>query len=79
MGTKKNVTQEDRILRFLKTHKRGMTKRQARDLLGVENVGGRIFDLRQAGHIIDTEWITVKDRYGNEVRIAQYHLIKEKE
>lgn len=79
MGANKKITQEDRILKYLKTHKRGITQEQAKNLFGVARLSGRIFDLKEAGHIIDSDRIKVKNRYGEEVYVAQYHLIKEKE
>lgn len=79
MGVRKKITQEDRVLKYLQTHKRGITQDQATKVLGVSRLGARIFDLKEAGHIIDTDFITVKNRYGESCRVAQYHLIKEKE
>lgn len=79
MGIKKKITQEDRILKYMKTHKRGITQDQATKMLGITRLGARIFDLKEAGHIIDSERIKVKNRYGEEVYVAQYHLIREKE
>ena len=79
MGVRKKITQEDRVLKYLQTHKRGITQDQATKVLGVSRLGARIFDLKEAGHIIDSDRIKVKNRYGEEVFVSQYHLIREKE
>ncbi|MBS1169537.1 MAG: Helix-turn-helix domain [Burkholderiaceae bacterium] len=46
--------------------------------IGVARLGGRIFDLRDQGHIINTEMVTVKNRRGGKSRIARYWLIRER-
>ena len=70
---------KDKILKFMKDHKRGITTLQAIKIFGETRLSGRIYDLRKEGHIIDGDWIEVKNRDGVEVRVKQYHLIKEKE
>ena len=54
-----------------------MTKHEVRDQLGIENVGGRILDLRKF-HDIETKMIQMPTRYavGPQARVAQYRYIK---
>jgi len=40
-------------------------------------LGARIWDLRQAGHIIDSHFKTVRNRRGEKCRVKEYVLIKE--
>lgn len=68
------MTQEQRILKHLQTHKRGITPQQAMERYGIMRLSGRIFDLRQDGYDIKTEIVTVKNRYGETCRVAQYTL-----
>ena len=70
---------KEKILQYMKTHKRGITTLQAINLFGETRLSGRIFDLRADGHIIDSDWVEVKNRDGKTVRVVSYHLIKEKE
>lgn len=76
---KRKKTQNDRVLQYLRTHKRGITQKQSADLLGVTRLSARIYELRDAGNVIDRDWLVVQNRYGEDTRVAQYHLIKEKE
>ena len=70
---------KDKILKYLKTHKRGITTLQAVNLFGETRLSGRIYDLRRDGHVIDSEWVEVMNRDGKKVQVVAYHLIKEKE
>lgn len=54
-----------------------MTKHEVRDQLGIENVGGRVLDLRKF-HDIETKMIKVPTRYG-EAEVAQYRYVKPRE
>ena len=45
---------------------------------GTTRLGSIIFGLRKK-HIINTEIIVVKDRYGNECEVAQYSYVGPKE
>lgn len=68
-------TQCSRLLQELR--RRPLTKVQAMSCgLGI-NVGGRVYDLRQAGHDIRTDMVEVKTRYGS-AKVARYSLIKER-
>lgn len=70
----KKMTQNQKVLKYLQTHKRGLTQRQADDLFGIERLGGRIWDLRHEGYSIKTTMIAVKNRFGDTCHVARYTL-----
>ena len=76
MGRIKNVTQAERVLRFMQTHKKGITAKQAYDSCGCFDLQGRIRDLKEDGHLIHDEWVKVENRFGEKVRIKQYTLLE---
>jgi hypothetical protein len=42
--------------------------------LGIYRLASRICDLRQAGHNIEKRMVIVTNRWGEEVRVAEYRL-----
>ena len=66
-------TQAARLLDYLREH-RAITQREAINELGCYRLGARIWELKHDGHPIKREMITVKDRWGEETRIASYSL-----
>lgn len=56
MKLKNNNTksQNARLLKYLMTHKRGITTYQAFEILGIHRISARISDLREKGHKIET-------------------------
>ena len=57
MSKLKNKTtnsQCDKLLRYLKNHKKGITTYQACNILGIYRISARIADLRGRGYKIDT-------------------------
>ena len=70
----KGYTQNDKILRHLKTHKRGITQAQAYERYGCLRLSGRIWDLRRMGYDIKTDMIAVRNRDGETAYVAQYTL-----
>lgn len=72
--SKRRISQNQKVLRYLQTHKRGLTQRKADDLFGVERLSGRIYDLRHEGYDIKTTMIAVKNRYGDTCHVASYTL-----
>lgn len=70
----KTMTQCDRILRHLKTHKRGITQADAVERFGCYRLSARISDLRGMGYDIATEYETKKNRYGVACTYARYKL-----
>lgn len=69
-------TQNERILKYLQTHKRGITQLQALEKLGVLRLSGRIHDLREMGYPIMTNIIEVPNRYGDVSKVAEYRLME---
>lgn len=67
-------SQGAKILKYLRTHKRGITTMDAFLKLGISRLSGRVFDLRQSGYDIETYMETGKNRDGVEVRYARYFL-----
>ena len=70
----KGYTQNDKILRHLKTHKRGITQAQAYERYGCLRLASRISDLRKMGYAINREMIAVRNRDGETAYVAQYTL-----
>ena len=71
---KNTKSQKSEILKYLKTHKRGITSLQAIQLFGATRLSDVIFRLRQEGYDIVTEQITKKNRYGHVTTFACYKL-----
>ena len=76
MGRIKKVTQAERVLRFMQSHRRGITALQALNSCGCFDLAGRIRDLKEDGYFIDGEFVEVKNRFGEKVRIKQYRLVE---
>lgn len=73
----KGYSQNDRILKYLKTHKKGITALQALNLCGCLRLSGRIWDLRHMGYDIKRDMIAVKGESGETKYVAQYTLVEE--
>ena len=69
----KRATQIKKILHYLETHKRGITSFDAFTKFGITRLSGRIFDLREMGYPINTEW-EQKEEDGVTIRYARYVL-----
>ena len=69
-------TQNERILKHLQTHKRGITPMQALEKFGCMRLASRISDLRQMGYVISREMIAVKNRDGETCHVANYKLME---
>lgn len=66
-------TQCDRVLEYIEAHG-SITTLEAFMELGVTRLGSRIHDLRNDGHLIKGETISVKNRYGEKVHCMKYTL-----
>lgn len=66
-------SQNDQILAHLQSGK-SITSLEAIDLYGITRLGGRIFNLHEAGHKVISEMIPVINRAGKAVRVARYSL-----
>ncbi len=67
-------TQTSEILRYLKSHKKGITPKLAEDMFGTMRLGSIIHNLRRQGHEIETIDEYTKTRYGTTTRYARYIL-----
>lgn len=74
MGKIKKMTQAEKVLKFMRTHKRGITALQAIKHCGCLDLAGRIRDLKESGYMIHGEYIYVVNTDGEKVRVKQYTL-----
>ena len=68
-----NPTQEVRVLEYMEKHG-GITQLQALNELGVLRLASRISSLRKKGYHIESKFVSVRNRYGEECRVKQYSL-----
>lgn len=54
LNNKTTHSQTARLLKYLQTHKRGITTYQAFEVLHIHRISARIADLRERGYQIDT-------------------------
>ncbi|MBS1169534.1 MAG: Bcep22 gp24 [Burkholderiaceae bacterium] len=69
------MSQCQRVLDRLR--KAPLTQLEAISEIGVARLGARVLELRQQGHSISTEMMTVKNRFGDESRVGRYRLVRE--
>lgn len=67
------MSQKDRVLQYLKQGK-VLNRLNAWDELGVIETPARISELRHEGHQIKTTMKQVLNRYGEQVRIAEWFI-----
>ena len=67
------MNQAQRIHTYLLTG-RSLTRLQSWDLLGVLECPARISELRKDGVEINTEMVSVKNKYGESVRVAKWTI-----
>ena len=70
----KKPTQAARLLEYLRSHK-GITQREAINELGCYRLAARISDLKRNGHRVKRKMVTVMNRWGERVSVAEYSLI----
>ena len=68
------MTQNDKILRHLKTHKRGITQLDAIQRYGCLRLSARISELRDMGYVIKSEIVAVKNKDGETCHVSRYTL-----
>jgi len=73
---RKRISQCNKILKFMKTHKKGINGLQAYRVAGSMNLPQRIYDLKKRGEKIEDEYIFVKGEDGEIYRVKQYRLVK---
>ena len=67
------MTQKQRILDYLKSGKT-LTRLNSWSELGILEAPARISELRTEGHLINTEMVEVKNRFGERVKVAKWSL-----
>ena len=67
------MSQRDRVLQYLQNGG-VLTRLNSFDQLGIIEAPARITELRQEGYDIRTKRVTVKNRYGEKVSIAQWTM-----
>lgn len=70
------TTQSERVLEYIKTFG-SITQFEALKDLGVMRLASRISDLKDMGYAIESEIVTVKNRYGEKCHIKSYRLADE--
>ena len=72
----KTMTQTSEIKKYLLTHKRGITSKQAFELFGATRLSAIIYELRNRhGLNIVAEDKEVKTRYGRNTIVSNYKLV----
>ena len=72
----KKKSQCEMILKYLQTHKTGLTRLQALDKFECINLPGRICELRESGYMIASVWQEKKKLNGDIKRFVQYRLVR---
>ena len=67
------MNQNERLLLHLKNFGT-IQPMMAWSQLGIYRLASRICDLRKAGHNIEKQMVTLTNRWGEEVRVAEYKL-----
>ena len=70
----KKINQNDRIIRHLKDYKT-ITSWEAIQEYGITRLSARIKDIKDMGYIIDDEWLTNTNRYGDTISYKQYKIV----
>ena len=72
---KKQTTQNDRVLAYMRSHK-GITSLDAYRDLGCTRLSARIADLKRMGIAIGKIMVDRENRYGETVKVAQYFEVE---
>lgn len=73
MGKRKEMTQEDRVLQFMKDTG-SITSWQAIQQFGITRLSAKIFNLRREGYEITNKMRFSKNRYGEPIHFVEYQL-----
>jgi len=76
MAKSKKTSQCDKILKFMETHKNGITSKQAYKYAHSMNLAQRIYDLQKRGNTITSSYVVVTNDFGEKYRVKQYRLVK---
>ena len=67
------MNQTERLLNFLERNQH-IDPMMAWVQLGIYRLGARVYDLRHLGHNILSTRITIRNQFGEKVRVASYTL-----
>ena len=70
----KTLTQKDRIIRHL-NDKGSITALEAIKEYGIMQLGARIYELKDEGYNIRSEFVSSKNRYNEPVSFSKYSLV----
>lgn len=74
-----NLTrQQARMLDYMRGHKY-VTRATALSKIGIANAPEIIRQLKSCGHVIDGEWVTKMNRYGERAKYKRWFLVREAE
>lgn len=73
MGKRKEITQEDRVLKFMQDTG-SITSWQAIQQFGITRLSAKIFNLRREGYEITNKMRFSKNRYGEPIHFVEYQL-----
>lgn len=69
------MTQKDAVLKYLQTHKKGLTSKDAIDMFGATRLSGIVWVLKhKEGWHINKVNEVVPTRYGRNTSVARYKL-----
>lgn len=68
-------TQAQRIVDYMEKHG-SITQLEALTECSVMRLASRITDLRRSGYEIESEMVTVQNRFGEKCRVKRYRLVK---
>lgn len=77
MGKLKEITQEDRVLKFMRDTG-SITSWQAIQEFGITRLSAKIFNLRRMGYEITSEVVYSRNRYKEVVHFFKYKLVEDK-
>lgn len=69
------MSQNSKILKYLQENPKGISQKEAYEMFGILRLSGRIFDLKQKGWDIVTEYEDGENRYGEPTRYGRYRLL----
>ena len=76
MGRIKQPTKAQRVLRYMKRHRSGITALDALYECGCFDLAGRIRDLKEQGYAIVDKWEVVTCKDGDKARVKKYRLVR---
>lgn len=68
-----SVKQTEKVLKYIRDFG-SITSKQAMDDLGIMRLASRISDLKQAGYDVRSEFVTSRNRYGEDVSYKKYWI-----